>query len=117
MEVREIRSKAKGHRWTAKENADLRRMVDQGKDSLYITNKLHINHGDVIAEIDRLGLDKEYEPNPLSRPKTKRSCLSCGKDFLSRSDRICPNCKERVEFQSSASEAFTMSKMRRHGGK
>jgi uncharacterized paraquat-inducible protein A len=116
MEVREIRSKAKGRRWTARENADLRRMIDQGHDTLYITNHLHIRHADVIAEVERLGLDNEYEPNPDSIPKTDRECLSCGKVFQHRSNRICSKCKERVEFRASVNEPLNITRNRRAGG-
>ena len=117
MEVREIRSKAKGKRWTAKENADLRRMVDQGHDSLYIAGHIHCNHADVIAEIDRLGLDNEYAPNPFSVPRTDRECLSCGKVFSHRSNRICSKCKERTEFRASVNEPLTITRNRRAGGR
>lgn len=103
--ARELRgSNIPARPWHDPDRAYLRRMVTAGQDSIHCARKLQRSRADVLAEIERLGMNRDYEPDPLEVAKVMRPCLSCGKEFLTRTGNICPDCKERVEFRSSAAD-------------
>lgn len=107
MEPREIKTNKFPRRpWTDHDRERLRSLMDNGHDSIYCALKLKRPRQDVIEEIDRLGLNVGYEPDPMEKPRTMRHCLSCGKEFLSRVGNVCPKCKDRVEFKSSAVDHY-----------
>lgn len=118
METRERRkSRIEARPWDATDRALLRKYVQEGYDSIAIARITSRSRADVIAETERLGLNDEYEPDPMENPITTRSCLGCGKEFKHRSNRICPRCKERVDFNSPAIGApCTVARLRRKGG-
>lgn len=105
METRERRkSRMPDRPWDSIERAKLKRLANEGYDTIRMASILKHSRVDVMAEVERMGLNEGYTPDPLEVPKTMRPCLSCGKEFLSRVGHVCGRCKERGEFQSSASD-------------